>query len=197
MKWLKANWKAFALLGAGAILMTVLTLVILSQREERGFMVRECVADSGDHAATKWSTADMPVPVYLSVSEKRLEADVQAAIEYWSPYLIWAGYAKFIQDPPDPAIIVDSMPASDPPHGSATLKWIGACRIRHVDVKIPMPMLAGNMRTCVVRHELGHALGLDHDDDEDSVMNAHRGPLFRCEITEEDQALLGRTYGDR
>lgn len=160
-------------------------------------MVRECREGSGDYAETKWSRSDLPAPVYLAESEARLESDVKKAIEFWSPYVRWAGYVKPLQDPGDPAIIVDTVP-EDPQsktRGHANPKWIGACQIRRVLIGIPMPQMEGSVRECRVAHEIGHALGLDHDDDEDSVMKNVRGTLFRCEITKEDQALLAKTYG--
>lgn len=186
----------FWLFGAAIIIMITATIVILLLREERGFMARECHEGQGDYALTKWARSDLPIPVYLSVGEERLEADVKKAIGFWAPYVQWGGYTKPLEeDPPDPVIIVDAKQL-DPEdvHGDAVLKWVGACRVRRVEIKIPMPLIEGRIRQCVTKHEIGHALGLAHDDDEDSVMSGARDWRFRCEITEHDQALLAKEY---
>lgn len=57
----------------------------------------------------------------------------------------------------------------------------------------------GEIRTLVVMHELGHCLGLDHDDFETSIMRRSQSETpdrqFPPRITDHDRDLLRRTYG--
>lgn len=185
-------------MGVGVLIMTVAVIAILAGRVETGFMVRECIEGTGVTAETKWSKTDLPIPVWLAVEDSSLGSDVEKAVEYWAPYLKWGNLYQPLDRPFGPIVIIESMPLQmERPHGVTVLKWVGQCQIRMAEIKIPMPLQAGRVRECVVRHELGHALGLDHDDDEDSVMHPERGWRFKCDITKYDQALLQTAYGER
>lgn len=197
MDWVKINWKQIALLCGSLIVMAALITVILLLREEKGLMSRECHAGQGDYGETRWKTSSLPVDVWLASEDAALKPDVQAGIDFWAPYLRWGGIIQPLEERPDPVIMIESFPAPDRSHGKAKLSWLGDCEIRRVEIKVPMPMLSGPTRRCVVAHELGHALGLDHDDDEDSVMSASRSGRFRCEITDHDVELLRSVYGSR
>lgn len=68
----------------------------------------------------------------------------------------------------------------------------------------PETVVADQLRTTTLVHELGHVLGLEHDDAYCSVMNSFRqcsmlsaatGETFMCGPFESDRRQLGKLYG--
>jgi hypothetical protein len=188
--------KAALILGVGLFGIAIATVVILLLRQDLGFMT----PTSCGGAELKWARGDLPVQVWLNESDRDLEGDVKEAIVFWRPYFVWGGLVPAgwnTGESGSKVVHVKSMMLQDiNPHGDTRHKHTedAKCEIGRADIRIPMPLLKGAMRTCVVRHEFGHALGLDHDGDEDSVMSPTRGAKFGCEVSEHDAELLKRTY---
>lgn len=203
-EWIKRNWKGLAIMGGGIVAIVVLTLVILARREDRGFMVRECTKGEGIHALTRWAKEDLPLPVVLEETAVEWKGHMLAGIEFWNqaagvPLFRYQGVRTSLESTMaelrDPVVVVDRINAED--HGATRVRWIGACRIRRAEVKVPGLVTSEETRAIVMNHELGHALGLDHDDYDASVMY-FGGRAMRWgmrEVTEADRSLLREEYG--
>ena len=79
---LSGNTKAILLLAAGLAAIAILSTIILLNREERGFMVRECQAGEGVEKPLRWKASSLPVPVYLEESDAELLEDVKAGVDF-------------------------------------------------------------------------------------------------------------------
>jgi hypothetical protein len=220
MQWLRRNRKPLALLGAGAVAMVVLVTIILVKREDRGFMIRECVKGQSSKGFTKWGYSDLPVPVVLDALAAEWLSVTATAAKKWNDA---AGKALLGEPrsgdahdrskcsepgkPGDPVILItrlnsdgaasaadEKLGVVEAP-GHAHLYYDSACRIRCVE--IGLPGLADKSKwEKITTHELGHALGLDHDDFEDSIMYfGGRAMGWGLDtITEEDKKLLSSAY---
>ncbi len=71
--------------------------------------------------------------------------------------------------------------------GEARIQWDHQCRVLRADIYV-QPGLPAATRTAVVAHELGHVLGLAHDDDPGSVMHPDADPYWV--IREEDAEAI-------
>ena len=208
MNWIKNNWKPLALLGAGAVAMAVLVVVILARREDRGFMHKPCVKDQPAKGFTKWGVSDFPISVVLDpLAAEEWGGATLLAVRKWNDAV---GKALLIEPivgkefdrskcseqgkPGDPVILItriNSDGSEEDGRAHAHPYWDAACRIRCVEVALPGLAPKGEWEQ-VATHELGHALGLDHDDFEQSVMY-YGGKAMRWgmdEITEADKAML-------
>lgn len=67
----------------------------------------------------------------------------------------------------------------------------GSCEVGIVNV-------SGELRSLVLQHELGHCLGLGHDDFESSIMRREQSPTaqgqYPAQITDYDRALIRAAY---
>lgn len=74
----------------------------------------------------------------------------------------------------------------------------GAAEFAHGYCYVTTTNVFGEIRTLVVQHELGHCLGLAHDDFETSIMRRSQSETpdraFPAHITDHDRDLLRRTY---
>jgi hypothetical protein len=82
----------------------------------------------------------------------------------------------------------------DPEHGTCEHRYDKATG-ELLSAKVTLPVIEGNdKRVKVVYHEAGHALGLDHDEQRQSIMY----PTLQDrpqELTTSDRDLLRRLYG--
>ncbi len=80
----------------------------------------------------------------------------------------------------------------------ATTKLNARGAIISAQVRADTGQLVGMPADAVRRllvHELGHLLGLEHDDARDSVMYPHVGPAGEYEVSTADRVLLREMYG--
>lgn len=161
------------LLLAGLAALGCLTAVILARRSEAVQIVEpKC----GGKLA--WFHGDMPVPVYLDDSMSDWAMEAEAAVEWWSvrgAFYTWDGVLSAFQSPKDPAVVFVADGSIKPNadgriHAVGKISWVDGCRVRRVVVQVPPDFVFSDVRLFVVKHELGHGLGLDHSDWEDSVM---------------------------
>lgn len=204
MRWIKNNWKGLAILAGGLAAMAILVAVILSQREDRGFLVRQCVKTDPTRASLRWHGSSVPIPIRITEDSASWSAPLEDAFWWWKRH---AGVVfradrplKPLEEAHDPVIIVEviSNGSFEPEHpGKTKLFWDETCRIRRAHVTVDGLVTDEKLRKVIMRHELGHALGLDHDTFEDSVMYPGGKPLRwgMDELTLLDRALLSRTYG--
>lgn len=196
------------------IAISLLLLSACGDDPDRGFLVRE------GHQL-RWERALVPLPVYLHPdTPPALAGQVERAVARWNAA---AGATLFFHPVvPIPEIVplfLDDqrrrgftgmvlIEQGHAPDGFAFLQWdsrTGA--MRNALIQAPAVGLPPDVAQRAVDHEFGHALGLDHDPMEHSVMFGSLG--FEWEglpesflerggdITARDRALIRATYVDR
>lgn len=170
--------------------------------EDRGFMV----TDDGKHPL-KWLRTSFPITCIVhpqvplmwratyTAAAKRINQAVGA--ELFDPLAQDAppGYRLDGPVPPGFLFLCSAEPAGElqPDHGTTRLKWGKADgRIFSAVVTVPTDTI---QRAAVMLHELGHVLGLDHDEIWTSIMyprlSARAAP---GELSEEDIKRLKGAY---
>lgn len=208
MAWLKANWKGVCLFILSVAALITMTTVILLRRTDSGFITKDDGAPTacGD---VRWVKALVPVPVLLDHNSKEGIKETAAAITWWNAkagFTLFepAGTLAFPSEQPKGTIVVEVVSDGSLEneeghvHGLTSLNWIEGrdhCSILRAHVKIPGDAIVPwvSVREKIARHELGHALGLDHDGWERSVM--YQSARFELDtLTEKDRTLLNDTY---
>ncbi len=175
-----------------------LTTVIILNRTDRGFMTRECVKGSGVFGELRWDRADLPVPVHVRAEDLGWSDAVLAGLDTIDPekkLFRWGGLIFHDAVLIDPIIVFEQDSGIEDGHGHETIRWTDECRIRSVEIR--MPLVAdhrGIARERAAAHELGHAVGLDHDDQETSVMYPSADPRFEYDLSGKDSELLKNAY---
>jgi hypothetical protein len=181
------NARAIALLTVGCLVLVGAVTAILYARQDRGFIVDACVQPDapvkpalhkpGRHPI-KWWVTDYPVDIWIMPDAEVVGGTFVEAVQAWDEDV----GKSFFEPPqpgsplhqiPDPAIIVTCTNSDGTEYEDgeipARLLWDAMCRLRRVEIRFPC-RAPQDRWLAIARHELGHALGLDHDDHETSVM---------------------------
>lgn len=210
MNWIKNNWKGLLILGAAIAATAALTIVILLNRVDSGFMTKDNDGKPLPCGAVHWHRASLPIPVMLEHTSEHLRKETAEAMVWWNDkagieLFKAGGVLTFPKEQPDGTILVEDVSDGSLEddegniHGLTTWRAkddTGYCRAVSMHVRVPGKGIVEweNTRAKIMRHELGHSLGLDHDDWERSVM--YRGTKFELDtLTEDDHKLLKETYG--
>lgn len=171
-----------------------IAFVGLSKRRDAGFLEDwECAP--GIRGRPAWRPGDLPLLVALDPSaQKRWSAPLERSVQWWREQ---TGYDLFvvalpgISDARSSRVWLSTTDEYEPLHGTSFLT-LPDCRI--VQSEIRLPTAANSIYDdSIVRHELGHALGLAHDDYAASIMHL-KATLRAQRVTAGDVELIRDAY---
>ncbi|MCP4549497.1 MAG: matrixin family metalloprotease [bacterium] len=177
------------LIGGGAIFLALIGAVIYAvvRNQDRGLMVV-------DGKPIAWHRGSIPIAIYVhqGVAAEWMQTLFAVVGEFgvfMRPERTWDGLR--VDPAPRGSIMFEQAPVQNP-----------STHLRHPDGEIisantmfpPAERFAADQRNKIVLHELGHALGLDHDDSTSSIMHPQLSDCAQA-LTESDRELLRRLYG--
>lgn len=209
LKWIKRNWRQLTVLAAGIIAIVTITLVILHTQKDRAWITKDKDGKPLPCGHVRWDANAIPIPVYLEATSDAWVKEAAAAIVFWNEGTgVELFRAAGVLDPlfaeqPNGSIFVEAIgDGSLESHGLTDWKATDGpdyCRALSMRIRLPGLLMDKESRRKATAHEFGHALGLDHDDMEQSVM--HPGGRVLAwglnEITNDDRDRLRVAYGRR
>lgn len=140
-----------------------------------------------------WNKARLPLQVVFmdDISRDIWQGTLELSTEWWGGGLFEIVDAEeLIATGTLPDIVI----VADPEFVSSAVTFMNfnreTCVMRNA--LIVMPMLPGNAATHMMSHELGHALGLDHDSNPYSLMYP---TVLEAELPKGDRERLEKLYG--
>lgn len=202
------NKKALIMVASAVLVIAGAVALIMHRRQDRGFMVGKCVPTSNTEDPLTWS-AEFPIPMQMATDATEWAGVAYVSVATWND----AAGRQLIGDPSiaqmtgrtacnesgephDPVIFVSRLNSDGVDEkGHAHLYWDAQCHIRCAEIALP-GLASKELWDKIAAHEVGHALGLDHDDYEDSAMYfGDRAMAWGMgQITAKDKSLLRSTY---
>lgn len=172
----------------------------LSEGGDRGFMARPCTRGEPRTGELRGRPEDYPLPVRVEPEAAEYLPFVELAVDWVNEQ---AGRRLYMAPVPasphaeleDPVAIVTRTNSDgrsyDPLERPAHLFWDADCRIRRVVVRVP-GLAPPEYLSTIITHELLHGLGLDHDEEELSIMHERIVPWGSRALLPGDRARLAR-----
>ena len=146
--------------------------------------------------STRWERSDFPLTIFIAAQDVMWDDEnreaLHSAVGVTNYRLGFPAFRVVGKDKPDPKVSMRfQVPYEEgvmETSGLATCKK-GWCKVEICNVPTVTEM------TLAIRHELGHVLGLDHDDFEDSLMfggELNSGQQYR--LTDYDRSIIRARY---
>jgi hypothetical protein len=182
----------------------VISIVVFGHKDNGFIEPPECEQGTGLH----WKHSALPLPIFISgtTSEKWI-ASINESRERWNSTIEKYLFSK-------PTVVAQSMACSETGenyepkvllygidsdgisvNAHTRLFWNSRCEILCAEVYLP-ELMDLELWEIIGTHELGHVLGLQHDEIKDSVMFPGGEAVWTAmkSITESDRELLKETY---